>query len=168
MRNHPKTIAWCIIMTLCAIGAVANEPAEPVDPGKRVVVSERIIGGDTATTSASQPERAGLVAVRDAETGELRAPTASEWQELASTFDVLNRSDQGLVERTYSDGSVGVRLEGRFQSVSMINRSSSASGEDVVEATCTHSADTVVAKLASTEAAAESQDDDETEAAHDH
>ncbi|MEO1087190.1 MAG: hypothetical protein AAFY88_23385, partial [Acidobacteriota bacterium] len=39
------------------------------------------------------PDMSGFVAVRDAETGELRAPTPDEMANLQSTADPLMRSD---------------------------------------------------------------------------
>ncbi|MEM8993666.1 MAG: hypothetical protein AAGF23_02615 [Acidobacteriota bacterium] len=95
------------------------------------------------------PDMSGLVAVRDAETGELRAPTPEEMQGLQSTVDPLMRSDAGLVERHYPDGTIGVRLEGRFQSMAVVHRDAET-GE--VTPTCSHSATVVTRKLAQDQA----------------
>ncbi|MEM1177821.1 MAG: hypothetical protein AAGM22_05725 [Acidobacteriota bacterium] len=93
------------------------------------------------------PEMPALVKVRDAETGDMRAPTPEEMARLQSTMDPLNRSDAGLVERHYPDGTIGVRLDGRFQSMSVVNRNPET-GE--ITPTCTTSAHVVSHKLAAT------------------
>ncbi|MEM6795611.1 MAG: hypothetical protein AAF725_16650, partial [Acidobacteriota bacterium] len=70
-----------------------------------------------------------------------RAPTDEEWARLASTVDPLNRSDAGLVETHYADGTVGVALDGRFQSMMLAKKSDD---HEHVEGLCTHDAHTAV------------------------
>lgn len=102
-----------------ASAARAETPSPtPSQNNARVPVQVRLIPGTPAETS-------GLVAVRDSETGELRTPTAAELAQLEPYMKSASQSAEGLVETTYSDGSVGVVLDGRFQSFSTARRTPS-------------------------------------------
>lgn len=111
--------------------AAAPEAAPAARPGKVVKVVR--IGQEA-------PAMRDLVMVRDAETGEMRAPTAAEWSKLAVSVDPLFRSDIGLEEMHFEDGTVGVRLGDRYQSMMLTQRS--ADGQ--LTPTCTHDAQTAV------------------------
>ena len=68
---------------------------------------------EAAPPAAPPVSAAGLVAARDPETGELRAPTAAELAELAAEWAPM-RSDEDLVPVVRPDGTVTVDLQGRF------------------------------------------------------
>lgn len=87
-------------------------------------------------TQGDAPAKQGLVAVRDAETGQLRAPNAAEMAKLAENLDPLFRSDVGLETVYWDDGTITVRLEDRYQSMVLTHKG--ASGK--LEPTCTHDA----------------------------
>lgn len=144
LRRASLLLAAC---ALCATAAFADAPQSTSTPDEakssstpatddRTIV--RIVKiEDPATEAAAAPQ--GMIAVRDAETGELRAPTAGEWSELSASFDPLNRSADGLEEIHYADGTVGVRLQGRFQTMSTVQGADDGS----LHAGCTHSAETL-------------------------
>lgn len=121
--------------TAAEAAAPATSQAAPEAPAARPgkVVKVVRIGQEA-------PAMRDLVMVRDAETGEMRAPTAAEWSKLAVSVDPLFRSDIGLEEMYFEDGTVGVRLGDRFQSMMLTQRS--ADGQH--EPTCTHDAQTAV------------------------
>ncbi len=119
------------LMALSAGAATADESAEE---GKQPAIVENEV-----EQKVEAPGPSGLTIVRDAETGKLRAPTAEEWRSMASTFDPLNRSDAGLVERHHPDGRVSVVLQGRFQSMTVVRREPTTGKIDPV---CTHDAET--------------------------
>ena len=109
----------------------AEVDSVPESTHRRLVRIERI-EGDAA---GFQPQ--SIRVVRDKETGELRAPTAEEAKAFAASLDPLNRSDAGLVEKHYSDGTVALHLQGRFQNVMVVRRDG-----DQLHAKCTHDAHT--------------------------
>ena len=86
-------------------------------PATHQVVRRLITSGSPTAT----PQPSALVAVRDAETGQLRAPTAEERSSMQLLGEAHSRSDVGLEETHYDDGTVGVRLGGRFQSALVLN-----------------------------------------------
>lgn len=88
--------------------------------------------------AAAAPAMRDMVVVRDAETGQLRAPNAAEWARMSESVDPLYRTDIGLEELHYEDGTVGVRLGDRYQSMMLTRRS--ADGK--LAPTCTHDAQT--------------------------
>ncbi len=62
----------------------------------------------------------GMRAYRDAATGKFRAPTAAEKAALAKAVKgMVNRSAEGLTERTLANGAVAMDLQGRFRSVAV-------------------------------------------------
>lgn len=133
--SFTSTAATCAVLIAVSAGAaLAEQPVAKSDQPSEVV--EQVIVRSIEETA---PAASGLMVVRDAQTGKLRAPTAEEWQVLATSFDPLNRSDAGLVERHYPDGRVSVLLEGRFQSMTLLRRDA-ATGE--IDQTCTSDGET--------------------------
>lgn len=126
-------------------------------PERTVVAVEKMERSPAAQPSAP----AALVAVRDAVTGELRAPTAAERARLQLSTDPLNRSDAGLEKVFYSDGTVGVRLDGRFQTASVVRRPANAAAQETVdeEFSCTHSAPALTQLIAAPTSAATEQEE---------
>ena len=75
---------------------------------------------DTALETASN---SFLVLFKDAETGEYRAPTPEERAELEKKLGSQSgKTDQPIEEILNADGSVTVRLNGRFESFSIIRK----------------------------------------------
>jgi len=133
--SYNSIAATCAVLMAVSAGvALAEQPVAESDRPSEVV--EKVI---VRSIEETVPAASGLMVVRDAETGKLRAPTAEEWQVLATSFDPLNRSDAGLVERHYPDGHVSVVLDGRFQSMTLLRRDA-ATGE--IDPTCTDNAET--------------------------
>jgi hypothetical protein len=60
------------------------------------------------------------VAVRDAATGHLRAPTASESQTLHAEGAKLRRAIRPTMQKTHSSGAHGVRLNEEFMNYSVV------------------------------------------------
>lgn len=127
-------VTCAVLMTVSAGAALAEQAVAGSEQPSEVV--EKVI---IRSIEETVPAASGLTVVRDAETGKLRAPTAEEWQVLATSFDPLNRSDAGLVERHYPDGHVSVVLDGRFQSMTLLRRDA-VTGE--IDPTCTDNAQT--------------------------
>lgn len=135
---------WISTLSLVAAAGVLPLAAAPADqavpqetpaarPGKVVKVVQ--IGETTAA-----PAMRDMVVVRDAETGQLRAPSAAEWTRMAESVDPLYRTDIGLEELHYEDGTVGVRLGDRYQTMMLTRRSA----EGALAPACTHSAQNAV------------------------
>ncbi len=119
--------------TPSAVAASPAATAPDARPGKVVKVVQ--IGQATAA-----PAMRDMVVVRDAETGQLRAPNAAEWSRMAESVDPLYRTDIGLEELHYEDGTVGVRLGDRYQTMMLTRRSA----EGALAPACTHSAQNAV------------------------
>ncbi len=106
--------------------------------------------------SADVPNAAPLVAVRDAETGELRAPTPEEWARIEPYVKRTSQHTEGLVETTFSDGSVNLQLDERFHSYSIARKSQSGA----VAHQCTPDSHTLANLILGSEApAVEARDD---------
>lgn len=59
----------------------------------------------------------------DEQTGQIRPLTAQEAQELAEGIkELVNQSDEGLVQVQHPDGSVSVDLQGRFQNITVAKK----------------------------------------------
>ena len=68
-----------------------------------------------------QPGESGLVVVRDAATGELRAPEGGEAAELLrQAVPANNMSDEGLVQVPLAKGGVMLDLKGRYMHYSVV------------------------------------------------
>lgn len=134
---------WISILSLVAaagvlplaaapVGEATSEQAPAARPGNVVKVVK--IG------QAAAPSMRDLVVVRDAETGQMRAPSAAEWARMSEDLDPLYRTDIGLEEMYYEDGTVGVRLGDRYHSMMLTRRS--ADGR--LAPSCTHEAQKAV------------------------
>ena len=119
--------------TVPSAATASAATAPDARPGKVVKVVK--IGETTAA-----PAMRDMVVVRDAETGQLRAPNAAEWSRMAESVDPLYRTDIGLEELYYEDGTVGVRLGDRYQTMMLTRRSAGGS----LAPACTHSAQVAV------------------------
>lgn len=119
---------WAAPAAESATPAAAAPAATAVAPERKIVKIVKIQG--------EAPSKQGLVAVRDAETGQLRAPNAAEMAKLSENLDPLFRSDVGLETVYWDDGTITVRLEDRYQSMVLTHKG--ASGK--LEPTCTHDA----------------------------
>lgn len=117
------SLALLGLALLVALPAVAAEPAQDAATtaaaGTAEATPSQAAPAETATVeAATAPDvafQSGMVVVRDAETGELRPPTAAELARIAG-FRAINESSAGLVEESLVDGGVKVNLEGRFES----------------------------------------------------
>ncbi|MCG8459503.1 MAG: hypothetical protein MI919_24760 [Holophagales bacterium] len=138
------------LLSLAAPALAGDPPSPEATPEPAAETGQTEAEAGTAAEAAESkvvvrridgevPSMRGLVAVRDAETGELRAPNAEEWQRLSASIDPLSRSDAGLVEIHHPDGTVVVRLDGRFHNATVGHRHPET-GE--VDFTCTHHAQT--------------------------
>lgn len=109
------------VLALAPFPSLAGEPPEPTPATEEE-------GAETASNGDSFPAASRLVMVRDAETGELRAPTAEEAAAMELGLDPLSHSDAGLTPIFRDHGGVSVVLDGRFQSTSVLQRD--ADGQD--------------------------------------
>jgi hypothetical protein len=120
IHARPLTrVALPLALALAAAPAPAQEPSAPEAAADPAAV-QTVPAPATPAVAAPAP-LGGLVAARDPETGELRAPTAEELAELAAEFAVL-RSDEGLVPVVRPDGTVTVNLQGRYLEFALATR----------------------------------------------
>lgn len=142
---HRITVA-CLLAALPLAAHATGAEQDPPDPSTPLTESPR----------PASPPLEGMVAVRDSETGELRAPTADELAALAALTDneALRRDDEGLEQVVLPDGTVMVDLRGRFQSMSI-----AVIGDDgVLRQTCTTDAVEATRLLAGHAAASDGHD----------
>jgi hypothetical protein len=118
MRGAVTTAASCaaVLLSFALVPGRASagearkaEPAPSADSKKKKDAS-----AEKAT--AVHPGESGLVVVRDAETGELRAPQGNESAGLLRAVPANNQSDEGLVQVPNPQGGFSMDLKGRFQS----------------------------------------------------
>jgi hypothetical protein len=138
MKTHLKTSLVCA--TVASLVAASPAPACEKEQGpKAKTTAARPVAGKQAAPKAEKPGvgQAGLVVVRDAATGELRAPEGNELQALEGQMrSMFSDSAEGLKEYPLPGGGFGMNLEGRFQSVAVARVG--ANGK--VEWTCAESA----------------------------
>ena len=110
---------WPALLALAAVTlalpALAGDDPAPVAPLEQAVTQ--------ATAESAQPVgTAGLVAYIDPETGRTTStPTEAQRAAMqAALAELLNYSDEGLVEVVMPDGSVVMDLQGRFQSTLIV------------------------------------------------
>jgi hypothetical protein len=169
MQMRPR--AWIPTLGLLAAAAAAlplwaapaAESATPATPTaataattSEVPAGRKIVKIVKIAESAPAPTMQQLVVVRDAETGKMRQPTAAEWEKMKASIDPLFRSDAGLEEIYYEDGSVGMILGDRYMSMMLVQRG--ADGK--LAPTCTHDAQAATDILTGTSVApAEARND---------
>lgn len=144
-----STVAMAAAMAplVAAPAAESATPAAPASAASVTVVSapaapsaERRIVKVVRLQGQEAPAKRDMVVVKDAETGQFRAPNAEEWARMSADLDPLYRSDVGLEEVYYDDGTVAIRLGDRYQSMMLTHKD--AQGR--VQPTCTHDAQTAV------------------------
>lgn len=134
---------WISTLSLVAAAGVLPLAAAPVGEATSPQATSARPGNVVKVVKISQataPAMRDMVVVRDPETGKLRAPNAEEWARMSESVDPLYRTDIGLEEMYYEDGTVGVRLGDRYHSMMLARRSA----EGRVAPTCTHEAQTAV------------------------
>jgi hypothetical protein len=109
-----------------SLPAMAEKTAHQCTPGAKAALSASAKSTSTAPTTAPAPTAVttanGMIAVRDAETGELRAPTA---EEAAALQSVATKRDgaAGLLAtpqpKVHSSGARGARLTDEFTTYSV-------------------------------------------------
>lgn len=89
-----------------------------------LAVSCAALAADDASTDASTvPAELGQVAVRDAATGQLRAPTASEMKALQAAAPTVRTMKAGATRtKRHASGATGARLNDSFASYSVMVR----------------------------------------------
>jgi hypothetical protein len=137
------------LLVLATSGAGLSQSTEDASPsttnlGSQEIVQNDVVQNDVVKNEEVQtepvvrrlvddsPPMSGLVVVRDETTGKLRAPTAEEWERMASDLELLNQSYDGLLETQYPDGTVGITLDGRYQSMVLAH----ADEDGVSHSTC--------------------------------
>lgn len=163
MRPRARILTLGLLAAAAALplwAAPAAESATPATPTAAATTSEAPAGRKVVKVvkiaESAAPAMHQLVAVRDAETGAMRAPTAAEWEKLKVSIDPLYRSDAGLEEIYYEDGSVGMILGDRYMSMMLVQRG--ADGK--LAPTCTHDAQVATDILTGTSVApAEARND---------
>jgi hypothetical protein len=104
---------------LVAAGAMAM-PAAAAQPEHAPAEAPPANDSRPAQTAPDQDSApapaAGMLAFRDPVTGQLRPPTEAELEAIRPQLEALfNQSSEGLQEIVLDDGTVGVDLQGRFQ-----------------------------------------------------
>ena len=130
LKNNFKVLS---IAALAAYGIMSLPIAAKADEAKKSCESSNEISptsestdseNDVKTASADSKPASGvkspfrsnrMKAVTDPDTGQLRLPTVEEIGEEDLKRMRLNRSSEGLVEETLPDGTVIVRLKGRYK-----------------------------------------------------
>jgi hypothetical protein len=75
----------------------------------------------TALHKAAPSSVAGMVVARDPETGELGPPTPEQMQEITKhRAEVMRNTPEGFTEIRRADGAVGLVLNGKLQSYSVV------------------------------------------------
>jgi hypothetical protein len=120
---HARRLTLAALPLALALAAAAAAAAAPSGPEAAPAPVADPAAAQTATPAApaTPTSPGGLVAARDPETGELRAPTAEEMAALASELAPL-RSHEGLVPVTLPDGTVMVDVQGRFLEFALATR----------------------------------------------
>jgi hypothetical protein len=120
---HARPLTWLALPLGLALAAAAPATAQEAGGGEAAPAQAppAEVRAATPAAPAAPAPLGGLVAARDAETGELRAPTAEELAELAAEFGLL-RSDEGLVPVVRPDGTVTVNLQGRYLDFALATR----------------------------------------------
>ncbi len=98
----------------------ASKPVASKASPKAARVAPPLRGYAPATPPAKTAGQAGLVVVRDAETGLLRAPEGQELQVLEGQMrSMFSDSAEGLEEYPLPGGGFGMNLDGRFQTAAV-------------------------------------------------
>jgi hypothetical protein len=140
MKKH-SVPSWVVLATgLLAAAVAAAFPcvaAQPeTAPSKAEPAGEARPAATVAAEAPAGASAAGMLAFRDPVTGKLRPPTEAELEAIRPQLEALfNQSSEGLEEIVLDDGSVGVDLQGRFQTavVAVVNE------DGTVAATCVSS-----------------------------
>jgi hypothetical protein len=128
MRSHDRSLMALGITLALAFAAnlgAAQPPASKAEKAKKTSDSKKPQAQPESEQALAAGE-AGMVVIRDAETGELRPAAGNEAAELLkNVVPAKNRSDEGLVSVTMPDGHVMRDLKGRFQEYSIVQRDAS-------------------------------------------
>lgn len=124
MRTSVRPGAWCApaLLALAVTADAASAPAAKKEEPRR-----------QPAPTAMRPGESGLIVVRDAVTGELRAPEAEEAAALLrQAVPANNHSDEGLVDVAHPRGGYSRDLQGRFQEYFLVTRGA----DGTLEHTC--------------------------------
>lgn len=113
-------IRHVLMLSLMLFIVVAPAIAEQIAVPKNIVVTH----ADAIPQSASQERPASAVIAKDAETGELRAPTADEMQSLTAPLAVAQRQPRRLTATVQStaDGMLSATLDASHENLSVAVR----------------------------------------------
>ena len=121
-----SSLALCLGILMVLAGVItADEPTTaPVDPNTTTAITEGAPVEETADPAIEAPRLDVMRVFLDPESGGLRPPTAAERRAMNQKAsghlqNALSRSSEGLVEEKRADGTVGIHLQGRFQTVSV-------------------------------------------------
>jgi hypothetical protein len=108
----------CLALLLCAPAQAARGPRRTAP---RRPAATRPANPPAPAVTLAPAAAAGMIIVRDPETGALVAPTAEQaWTLSAAERTGLSRSTEGLSEVRFPDGRVKVDLQGRFMEYSVV------------------------------------------------
>ena len=128
MRSHDrslKALGVAVALAFAANLGAAQPPASKAEKAKKTSDSKKPQAQPESEQSVAAGE-AGMVVVRDRDTGELRPAAGNEASELLkNVVPAKNRSDEGLVTVTMPDGHLMRDLQGRYQEYSIVQRDAS-------------------------------------------
>jgi hypothetical protein len=128
MRSHDrslKVLGLALALAFAANLGAAERPASKAEKAKKTSDSKKPQAQPESEPALAAGE-AGMIVVRDAETGELRPAAGNEAAEfLKNVVPAANRSDEGLVTVTMPDGHLMRDLKGRYQEFSIVQRDAS-------------------------------------------
>jgi hypothetical protein len=111
----------CLALLLCAQAQAGGSPRRAASRRPAATRPANPAAPAVAVAPAVPAGAAGMVIVRDPDTGALVAPTAEQAQTLtAAERTGLSRSTEGLSEVRYADGHAKVDLQGRFMEYSVV------------------------------------------------
>jgi hypothetical protein len=126
-RRLPLTvIAASVILAVGAVTVISRQlAAGKAEPNRQEKTSP---ASNAANKRYVTVKVAGRDVQVDGQTGQIRELTPEEKEKLAAGLrEVINQSDEGLVQVHNPDGSVSMDLQGRFQDVAVAKRNDDGS-----------------------------------------
>ena len=115
-------LTYCIIIIPACNKRGPDKSVNEISPEKGLNPSESDIQNENTGTKkepdAQAVSKSGMIVVVDPETGELKAPTAEEINEISAKAE-LDQSPEGLTSKTLPDGTEMINLQGGFMNYSV-------------------------------------------------
>jgi hypothetical protein len=123
-----------LLLTLVLLVAVPMFAADIAVP--RNIVVANVDGLSQVNAAASPARRPGAVIAKDADTGELRAPTTAELQDLSRQISVMQKQRRTLAPKVQaaSDGTLSATLDESLENLTVAFRTDRGTIEHVCAA----------------------------------